>query len=373
MRKTLGIPFYLVALTALTAMAWTSVAQAVPSFSRETAKGCSYCHAAWPQLNKKGRAFKELGYRLPGAKGMTFKERIDEAAFPVSAILIARPYDKKDSGDTKLRALHEVELMVAGAIGGKWSGFVELEAEDETGFEVEVAPVVLSYNQSKALNVQMVWGPFMWADPYGFLGDNFRLTRGHAGFIDQKYGGADGKIRDTRQNISLYGRPMDQLFYSVGYAGESKDAEGVRARNVYARLAFDVTPDVMVGGFAINGDADSSGRDYTRYGVDFQADLNSGAGTTRLQGAFVSGTDRNAALTADEDNDAFSLQAFHIFKTETGRPTWVPLIRFDSYEKNNGGDQYEELTLNLTRYIGQNRSEERRVGKECRSRWSPYH
>src|SRR2546422_7490431 len=29
------------------------------------------------------------------------------------------------------------------------------------------------------------------------------------------------------------------------------------------------------------------------------------------------------------------------------------------------------VTLNLA--IGQGRSEERRVGKECRSRWSPYH
>ena len=28
---------------------------------------------------------------------------------------------------------------------------------------------------------------------------------------------------------------------------------------------------------------------------------------------------------------------------------------------------------NPTREISRNRSEERRVGKECRSRWSPYH
>src|SRR2546427_11258527 len=27
----------------------------------------------------------------------------------------------------------------------------------------------------------------------------------------------------------------------------------------------------------------------------------------------------------------------------------------------------------LTRWLAQQRSEERRVGKECRSRWSPYH
>ena len=30
----------------------------------------------------------------------------------------------------------------------------------------------------------------------------------------------------------------------------------------------------------------------------------------------------------------------------------------------------EELNRVLTKYL---RSEERRVGKECRSRWSPYH
>ena len=44
---------------------------------------------------------------------------------------------------------------------------------------------------------------------------------------------------------------------------------------------------------------------------------------------------------------------------------------------------YRELTFSLKRlagsyeidsvFIGLTRSEERRVGKECRSRWSPYH
>ena len=40
-----------------------------------------------------------------------------------------------------------------------------------------------------------------------------------------------------------------------------------------------------------------------------------------------------------------------------------------------------DLTINATSYLGManygkvlvGRSEERRVGKECRSRWSPYH
>ncbi len=33
----------------------------------------------------------------------------------------------------------------------------------------------------------------------------------------------------------------------------------------------------------------------------------------------------------------------------------------------------EQLGLGANAVGGHNRSEERRVGKECRSRWSPYH
>jgi hypothetical protein len=43
---------------------WLSNANAVPSFAAKYEKKCSYCHTAWPQLNKKGRDFKERGYRV---------------------------------------------------------------------------------------------------------------------------------------------------------------------------------------------------------------------------------------------------------------------------------------------------------------------
>ena len=39
-------------------------------------------------------------------------------------------------------------------------------------------------------------------------------------------------------------------------------------------------------------------------------------------------------------------------------------------------DQYrsvDALAIVITKHLCINRSEERRVGKECRSRWSPYH
>ena len=36
-------------------------------------------------------------------------------------------------------------------------------------------------------------------------------------------------------------------------------------------------------------------------------------------------------------------------------------------------EEYGELVIDLEGSSSDDRSEERRVGKECRSRWSPYH
>src|SRR5256885_6285942 len=38
-----------------------------------------------------------------------------------------------------------------------------------------------------------------------------------------------------------------------------------------------------------------------------------------------------------------------------------------------GAEDLSDRRLGRTRRISRDRSEERRVGKECRSRWSPYH
>ena len=36
-------------------------------------------------------------------------------------------------------------------------------------------------------------------------------------------------------------------------------------------------------------------------------------------------------------------------------------------------EAFLEVVRSIKQYRGEGRSEERRVGKECRSRWSPYH
>ena len=52
-------------------------------------------------------------------------------------------------------------------------------------------------------------------------------------------------------------------------------------------------------------------------------------------------------------------------------------INYDEYSEKTSDMQHEEVEeIRFPDYINEkvsDRSEERRVGKECRSRWSPYH
>ncbi|MCH8250724.1 MAG: hypothetical protein IH913_14100 [Proteobacteria bacterium] len=358
---TVPIRKILIPAVTIFAFIWGATAQAVPSFARKHELNCSACHTAYPQLNATGRDFKENGYRFLTAEEATDMLEVSdflqlEKHVPMSAILVARPYDKKDSGVRKVRALHEVELIVAGTLSENWSGYFEIEAEDETGFELELAPAVLTYNHSKALNVQFVYGPTFWADPYGILGDHFRLTRGHVGAIDQKFGMADagGRFRAVRQNVGIFGRVADRFFYNVNFSGKAADAEGEDASVVSGLFNVDITDDIMVGVFTMNGDDKDTNRDFGRTGVQFQADLID----LRIQGLFIAATDdRDAADPrgpGEDDNNAFSVQSFYTFRDDTLRPTWVPLLRYDTYETNDGVDSFGELTFNIGYYFNQN-------------------
>lgn len=355
---------YLSLLLSALGMTWLSTSYALPAFATKTEKKCSYCHNAWPQLNAKGRKYKERGYRLKADIKDTSKKMpfFEAGEFPVSAFLLARPYDKKKNNDRKTRAMYEVEVFVAGAINKEISGYFELEGEDENDFKPEFAPLVLAYRFNDALNVQTVYGQAAWADPYGLLKDNLRLTRGRVGVTDQTFGGVDGKIRDSRQSVNLTGRFAEKWFYSAGYGGEAKNAEGVKAETLFLRGAYDITKNIMIGLVSQTGKAGNIGeRDengdpvkpdrlgFSRSGIDFQGDF----GGFRLNAMVLSAKD-DVAGGGDVGNNAYSVQGYYAVKKKSGTPTWVPLVRVDSYEKNDGQDEYTDLTLNLTRYIDEN-------------------
>lgn len=345
-------------ITFLVGIAWMIPANAVPAFASQTDKKCSYCHSAWPQLNYKGRQFKELGYRLPGDDPVELADYLqDLESFPISGIVVSRPYDKKEHGNTNLRALHEVEVILAGAFN-KFSTFIEFEAEDEDvnarGFEVGVSNAELSYHHSKEVNIQLAWGGQFFTDPYGLLGDHFRLTRAHVGAIDQSFAGADagGKLRSARQSIGLYGRLMDKLFYNVAWLGSAESKEGSDASNWQGRIAFDLTDDIMLGGFYVTGTdtlTSAVNRDFQRWGIDGQLDYKN----LRLQALYIEAEGDNA-VGIQEDNSAFTAQAFYTFRKKTGRPTFVPLVRYDTFERRDGSEEAESITFNLGYYITQN-------------------
>jgi len=334
---------------------FVNTAQAIPAFARKHQTECSSCHSAWPALNEAGRKFKENGYRLSRDEQSGFMNW--DQTLPVTAMIKARPYEKSDKGDKKLRALHEVEVMVAGAMANNFSGWFELEAEDDTGFDVEVKSAALGYHADEAVNLRLSWGAITGSDPYDVYSDARKLTRNRASVYNQGFGGADagGRLRDARQNITLYGRPIEKLFYSVGISGVKGDTEGEDSDALSGRLAMDVVPEVMVGLTAISGTCKASNvncavaRDFSRTSVDAQADI----GNIRLMGALLATTDDNGMATAEEDNNAAYVEARYTF-TKDGRPGFVPLLRLDSYEKNNGQDKFDEITIQAAYYFTEN-------------------
>lgn len=336
-------------------------ANAVPSFARKYSMPCSACHAAWPMLNDVGRTFKENGFRLSrDEEGQNVISDFLELGerFPISSVVKARPYDKKESGDSKVRALHEVELMVAGSIHPNVPLFFEFEAEDEESFEFEFGEGYLGYYPSEFdyLNLLLSYAPVFSADPYDTLSSR-RLTRGRNSVIDQRFGGADnnGRLRDSRQRVGINGRPVEWAFYSLGYSGVAGDAEGVNASNFDGRLAIDVIPELTLGAFGVTGECVNTtsncsvDRDFYRIGVDAQADFQN----VRLRGAYVRAQDDPDNFGPQEDNNAWYVEGNYFWR-EDDRPLLVPSVRFDHYEQSDGRDDFNEITLNLTYYLYEN-------------------
>lgn len=379
--KTFNLSINSIVLLVFVVVLFPSNSEAIPAFARKNNMACSTCHTAWPALNAFGRQYKEHGYRLGHLeapnKTITKDLKWDEN-LPVSVLLLARPYDKKGSAtDPKNRALHEVELMIAGPMGEKMSGFFEIEAEDEVtngiGFDTGIPAAQLTYNHNEAANIQFSWGSNTWFDPYNSYSGSRRMTRGANAVTDQKFGGADngGKLRSSRQNISLYGRPTPKFFYGLALSGDAGDAEGEGGDSVTLRVAFDLMPSLTLGAMHFSGTANATStpdtvgivagnpavipgssepeRDYSRTAFDLQSEV----ANFTFNAVFLTATDDNSGATAEVDNDASYVQALYMVK-EGGRVIWAPLIRLDSYETGGGAVDVDEITVSVNYYFTEN-------------------
>ena len=354
----------LIMLIAFVVVLFPTDSEAIPAFARKTDMTCSTCHTAWPSLNSFGRQYKEHGYRIghlePPTKIISKDLKWNES-LPVSVLLVGRPYDKKKTGETKNRSIHEVELMVGGPMGEKMSGFFEVEAEDEVandiGFDTGISSAALTFNMHEAAHVQLSWASATWFDPYNSYSNHLRMTRGASAVIDQVFGGADnnGKLKTSRQNTTVYGRPTPKFFYGLSMSGDAGETEGVDGNTVTARVAFDVMPSLTLGALSVSGTCAlgapncTINREYKRTAFDIQSEINGFI----INAVALSAEDDNTTATATIKNDAQYVQVIYAVK-DGNRTTWAPLIRFDSYDKTGGTEKVEEITFSANYYFTEN-------------------
>ncbi|MFQ5684966.1 MAG: hypothetical protein ACE5HC_17060 [Candidatus Binatia bacterium] len=362
-------------------------AWAVPAFARAYNEPCSTCHTAWPRLNATGREFKENGYAWERGEPEAMKH-IEKLAnlpitFPLATVVKLRPYDKKEDKTTKLRALHEIELFVAGNAWNYGSFFAEFELEDENRFDFETAHAAGGFHPFQWGNLLLAYSRVFHCDPYDTLTNGRKLTRSSRQALVQP--GLSGvKVDSTTQNVEVCGRDpwIKKVFYAGAYSADVKTDdlvknmpadevteivfEGEGPKDWSGRLVFDVLPldavpdvNLSVGTFLINGhQTDATGRalHFDRYGFDLQAEY---VGANLLF-AFVRQEDDQAPGMALATNNLWYVEGFYAFDQDVMQSIGLPLaaivpsFRVDRFEKNNGMDDFTDLTFNLSVYPWEN-------------------
>lgn len=127
-------------------------ANAMPFFSRQTGKDCSYCHSVFPKLNEAGLSFRSNGYRIAGQE---LKEVKDWSSFPASMeVTAAIDYGRvksnaNDSTVSDIR-LEKVQLSAGGAMGtaGRVSalGTMAVEQDPDGGFSTSIQKAFVQVN-----------------------------------------------------------------------------------------------------------------------------------------------------------------------------------------------------------------------------------
>src|ERR1700734_527056 len=79
------------------------MAQAVPSFARQTGMACEACHTAFPELTHFGRVFKANGYVLSNLKQVRDvspkkEELLELSQFPPLSIMVQISYTQMKTG-----------------------------------------------------------------------------------------------------------------------------------------------------------------------------------------------------------------------------------------------------------------------------------
>ena len=167
---------------------------AITPFARKYETSCTTCHVAPPKLNNFGRAFKNLGYRMPGGDAAAskqpevslgapaWKQVWPEGVWPSSipggefmGIVLDANYEINPSEEVtnQFDGIEEIGLLLGGTVGESFSYFGDLDLF-EGGEPGEIARLFFQYNHSSRL-FNFTMGQFEpAAAPFS---NHLRLTR----------------------------------------------------------------------------------------------------------------------------------------------------------------------------------------------------
>lgn len=165
MNKSMRKSAVLIAVAVLSGW-YVNVAQAVPSFARQTGMACEACHTVYPELNHFGRMFKANGYTLDNLKsvrdvGTRREEMLSLTGLPPLSAMVqassttlskALP-DSTGAGTSQSSTVdfpQQLSLFYAGKIAPRLGAFIQLTYED-TGGTIGIDNADLRYARTVVL------------------------------------------------------------------------------------------------------------------------------------------------------------------------------------------------------------------------------
>ena len=131
----------------LTALLAAPLAQAVPSFARQTGMACEACHTVFPELTHFGRMFKANAYTIDNLKAVrgvsaTKQEMLDLSGLPPISLMVqvsqtsiskAIPDGPNFSQSGSVAFPQQISLFYAGKIAPRLGAFIQLTYGNDGG------------------------------------------------------------------------------------------------------------------------------------------------------------------------------------------------------------------------------------------------
>lgn len=237
----------------------TGVAEAVPSFARQTGQPCASCHTAFPELTPFGRSFKLNGYTLEGgdSKLPAVSAMVQTAFTHYAKSLDASPGNGFGTNNN-FDPAQQASLFYAGRISDNLGAFVQATyANSFDGSSISLDNTDLRYSNSSKIgdsdvvygitinnvpSVQDVWNTTpVWRYPFissqGLAGPSFGTMLESFGPSAQLGAGAYLYARDlVYAEVSAYGSTSSMAQNALGLSPSSSAISGLAP---YWRLAVE--------------------------------------------------------------------------------------------------------------------------------------